>query len=304
MNELYYKSSEKVSISGAVFLFLGTFLAGTILAIPYLFIFEICPIIYACILLTLGYGYVVGLLCKVIIDKTKMRNALVTVFSVSLGTIAFTYFKWIFYVCRYVTGSYIVGVNEAIADPSLLWDWIKLINSVGTWSIGRSYSSSGNSAVTGPILYIVWIAEIIIIAAVAIFTAYDKTRFPFIESDDEWAKEYKEKTFTFEWFEIKKEEIEENPYLILNNNPKYFTSASNFIELKLYHSYNFSECYISLFLNNYNVKNKKNERTEKIKYLRVSTDFYEKLIQIFERPNIIPEEPLFNNSYDTDKVNL
>ena len=300
MNELYYKSSEKVSISGAIFLFLGTFLAGTVLAIPYLFIVEICPIIYACILLTVGYGYVVGLLCKVIIDKTKMRNALVTIISVSLGTIAFTYFKWIFYVCRKITESYIVGVNEIIADPSLLWDGIKLINSVGTWSIGRHSSS----AVNGPILYIVWIAEIIIIAGVAIFTAYDKTRFPFIESDDEWAKEYKEKTFAFEWFEIKKNEIEENPYLIFNNNPKYFTSASNFVELKLYHSYNFSECYISLFLNNYNVKNKKNERTEKIKYLRVSTDFYEKLIQLFERPKIMPEEQFLNSSYDTDKVNL
>ena len=80
MNELYYRSSEKVSISGAIFLFLGTFLAGTILAIPYLFIVEICPIIYACILLTVAYGYVIGLLCKVIIEKTKMRNAMVTIF--------------------------------------------------------------------------------------------------------------------------------------------------------------------------------------------------------------------------------
>ena len=207
-------------------------------------------------------------------------------------------------MCRKITESYVTGVNELIADPSLLWEGVKLINSVGTWSIGRSYSSSGNSAVTGPILYIVWIGEIIIIAAVAIFTAYDKTRFPFVESDDEWAKEYKEKKFTFEWFEIKKHEIESNPYVIFNNSPKYFISASNFVELKLYHSYNFSECYISLFLNNYNVKNKKNERTEKLKYLRVSTDFYEKLIQIFERPPITPDETFQNNSVETDKVNL
>lgn len=300
LGELYYKSSGQVSVSGAIFLFLGTFLAGMILAIPYLFIVEICPIAYACILLTLGYGYVIGLLCKVIIERTKMRNALVTIISVSLGTIAFTYFKWIFYVCRKLTESYVTGVNELIADPSLLWEGIKLINSVGTWSIGRHSSS----AVNGPILYIVWIGEIIIIAAVAIFTAYDKTRFPFIESDDEWAKEYKEKKFNFEWFEIKKYEIESNPYVILNNKPKYFIASSNYVELKLYHSYNFSECYISLFLNNYNVKNKKNERTEKLKYLRVSTDFYEKLIQLFEAPKMTLDEPFQNNSYETDKVNL
>ena len=108
----------------------------------------------------------------------------------------------------------------------------------------------------------------------------------------------------FEWFEIKKYEIESNPYVILNNKPKYFIASSNYVELKLYHSYNFSECYISLFLNNYNVKNKKNERTEKLKYLRVSTDFYEKLIQLFEAPKMTLDEPFQNNSYETDKVNL
>lgn len=77
-----------------------------------------------------------------------------------------------------------------ITHPGKLFRDIKIINAVGRWSIKSSrysVSESNSSLVKGWMLWIVWLGELVILAAPAIMIIQSRAKEPFIESEDEWA---------------------------------------------------------------------------------------------------------------------
>jgi hypothetical protein len=97
-------SENKVSLSGLLLLFLGTTFTGAILSFAYLWLNEISPFIYLCIIAAVALGSAVGFVSALIIKLFKINNtsapALPALCAVILGCLVFSYFKWALYVAR------------------------------------------------------------------------------------------------------------------------------------------------------------------------------------------------------------
>ncbi len=191
---------------------------------------------------------------------------------------SYTYTEW--YPDQLGPASYISLIPQILASPSDFWGSINDINSYGTWSFGRS----STTPVTGIMLWIAWIGEIVLLAAMTLLVSVNRVKKPFIEAENEWAKEYKEGIFAFESFDIKANQmmIEENPSFILGARPFYGDFAkSSYVQVDLFHSSDFMENYITLNQVKYDQKAKKLNKTPVITYLRTDSTFFHSLYGIF-----------------------
>lgn len=299
MKENYYRPSGKFTVSGMLMLFLAVALSGILLAIPYLFIIRICPIIYLNIVLAALYGGGIGVAASFICKKFKIRNIPVSCIVMGVGTLVYTYFKWLFYInYTFTEESYVSNVPDLIAEPGIFWDCIRLVNKVGTWGMSSRYSQTVNTNVTGVFLALIWIGEIVIIAVCSYLIMAAKLKTPFIESDNDWAE--KDSTpYQFDFLlDQEKSAILMNPDSVLNY-PKHslLNSTAPYVSLKLYHSSDFAECYYELCEMRYNHKNKRYEAKSGVNCLKTSPMFYENLRNKFL--NLTPAAPV--NSAPAEK---
>lgn len=288
MNSKYYAPSNKFSGAGLAMLFLSTVVLGTVLAVVYLALIRLIPFVYINVLLAVFYGGLIGWVGAKICHKFKQRNPSLVFIAVLLGTLIFTYLKWVIYI----SNLFEVQVGEVIAEPVAFWEAIKIVNLEGTWSIGR-YSSTTTGNVTGAFLWVVWIAEAVLINSMAIYFAVDQAKLPFIESENNWAKTVN-KAFLVEHFSVKqkKDEIENNRDYLLNCPRIYDSNGKNFVKMTLQHSENYSENYINIE-EMVLAKNKKNYTTVKgIKNLAVDKDFVSTLLLIHSEDENLAKQAL------------
>lgn len=284
MKENYYRPSGKFTVPAILILLLGVALTGTILAIPYLLLIRVCPFVYLNILFAVLYGLAVGFVGSLICKYLKIRNIPVACIMMGIGNLIFTYFKWAFFVSYNFSPffqekeSYTALIPDIITDPVSFWECIEIINEFGTWGMSSRHGAEIDSNVTGVFLALIWIAEIIVIAACAYTIMMGRLKAPFIEEEDSWAeKDDKEYQFDFS-LEAEKPSILMNPDSILSY-PKRLAAnpTAPYVNMKLYHSQDFRECYYELTEMRYNQKNKKHESKSGVSCLKTSPMFYENL---------------------------
>lgn len=296
MSEKYYKPSNNFSFVGFILLILSTAIVGSLISFVYLKINEICPSVYLCVFLAIGYGLVLGFIATKLCAVFKMRNPSIAIIAMIVGCLIFTYVKWSIYdyndwqtTIDYLKNngkweSYIYNYGDIskitlwdiIKDPKLLWEDIKYINSEGRWSLGRSATTN----VHGAFLWIVWAIEFAILFFIPVVMARSKANHPYIENEKEWAKEYRNGIFQFKNFDVKalKSDFENDPSTLFSQNHLPLVPvAENYVTAVLYHSSDFSECYLSLKQMIYDAKNKKYTGSEKLKFLSVSKEFVDEL---------------------------
>ncbi len=316
-----YKPSNKFNITGFLLIILAVAGAGCLLSALYLKINQINPIVYLTILLTCGFGALLGLISNLIIHKFKIRNAGMALLAVLIGALIFTYFKWALYdywdykdVMENMKEKYNVSESDilkiepefertlggVITSPSTLWNDIKQINEEGRWSYSSSHSSSSTKTpVKGIPLTIVWIFEAGILLLIPMLMANSKAKCPFSETDDEWMTEYKT-PFLFGNYDITR-----NKQLILNNPDEIFNipylenlaPRQGYIKGILYHSADYSECYLTLAIQTHNKKNNKYDSANIIKYLKLS---YPQVDRLFDHCHLNkPFASTTNYNYQT-----
>ena len=237
MNEKTYKPSNKFSFPAFLLLILAVAVVGSLLSIPYLKINKINPIVYLSILIVVAFGFLLGLVANLLIKKFKIRNPMVVVLAVLIGGLMFTYFKWSLYdywdgkemvdtICDELDiskkelrknlslyneileedGLHIPDPDRSFIDvltsPTTLIKDVKSINAEGRWTYKSRSGNSEGTTVKGTFLLIVWIAEAGVLLFVPMAMALKRSKHPFIESEDEWANEYKA-PFLFANFDIK-----------------------------------------------------------------------------------------------------
>lgn len=194
------------------------------------------------------------------------------------------------YTYEYKTGYEKIGFFDILTSPSDLWNDIKGINEEGRWSFKSSHSSRDNGTlVNGTILWIVWGGELIALAAFLFASVYQKSKEPFIESEDEWA-EYKDTKSVFKFYAPAnakqfKAEMEQNPYSLFNyviDGNQYQTS---YMSIECYVSKLGNENYISAYQMTINPKNKNPNSKTLFKYLFVDGDFISRLYSQFTPGN-------------------
>ena len=175
-----YRHSGKFCIHGPVLALIVPILAAFPLGFAYSYLLKWIPFVYLNVLLTVGYGFVFGLLTCWLLKVGKVRNnALAAIFGVWAG-LAALYFQWNGHIHSLFEGAPILLM------PDQIFSVMKAIYQEGTWGL----RSGGN--ITGIPLAIVWIVEAGIIVGMSAFFPYAMiSSVPFCEQTRCWLDEEK-----------------------------------------------------------------------------------------------------------------
>ncbi|MEM6685841.1 MAG: hypothetical protein AAF617_08675 [Bacteroidota bacterium] len=190
---MYYTPSGKFNLICFLYLLLAVFIAVPLLALIYTYAIFWIPIVYLNILCVVGIAFGLGYVANFVVGMGKVRSKLLAFFIGCMIGMAGLYASWIIWLHAHMNEFVSISFVSLIDSPMGVWKIILELNSSGTWGIGRS--SSGN--VTGTLLTIVWILELLAMIATPLFFAYSKAREPFLETDNIWADTRKIGPFAF-----------------------------------------------------------------------------------------------------------
>ena len=156
----HYRHSGKVSPKVLLFAAVIVGLVGPTLALIYAAATVYIPFIYINLLLTVGFGALLGFAAAASMKAGHVRNTAVLVMATALAAAVAYYVHWVFWF-----GVHAWRADASFAEalvllfPPFLFEAIGMVNDEGTWGIGSS-----GSAVTGTLLTIVWLAELVVFA--------------------------------------------------------------------------------------------------------------------------------------------
>lgn len=186
---LYYQRSGRMGMLGLP-LMLG-FGMGTaaLLAVPYAYAVHYCPLIYFSFLITLVFGFAIGIAVNVAARHGKVRNLGILMIAAFLSGLVAEYVAWVGYV-------HAVAKEPVWAwAPSELQTYMEAINAKGMWSIKHSTP-------TGYVLGAVWLVEAAMITGAAVWFPWSTIgSIPFNEQTGTWA----DKKVTYGPFLLKNE---------------------------------------------------------------------------------------------------
>jgi hypothetical protein len=199
MNTPYYKPSGKTAEFFIPYFALIMLIAIPILSVAYIYLIHYIPSVYVNLIITVACGLGLGTAASHAARFGKARNSVIVIILTLVAVLILKYVQWSVYIPLIVSEVY--GFPMAFAErwaetifylarPGDIIEAARIINEYGVWS----FNSSGT--VTGGVLCIVWIAELIIIAAAAVTAAWNQPLRPFSEAADGWYAEVKEKVET------------------------------------------------------------------------------------------------------------
>ena len=194
----FYKPSGKFSPSFILFFLLVSLIAFPLLGLIYAYCIWYIPFIYINFFITLGFGFLVALCVnKVVIRKGKVRNPILALFIGFFAGIVALYFHWSVWIDLVINagesyGSDRIGVTVSnieflqvfslIFQPSMVFEYIGMVNEFGTWGIR-------GATVSGVFLWVIWAIEFVIVVGVSSFLPYLESKKPFSESTNSWYEE-------------------------------------------------------------------------------------------------------------------
>ena len=184
-NDLYYRHSGMIPISGLVITLVGGLTVGVVGAIAYAYLVRWIPILYLRVLLPVALGALIGFVVGRLARAGRLRNKAITLALVLLVTLIAYYFTWVFWIKatfdRFVEG-HDLTVRWLITSPRMLWTAISFLNETGTWSFKRS------DPVSGWFLGLIWLIEagVIFVLALGTWTATAGDDV-YCETCDKWA---------------------------------------------------------------------------------------------------------------------
>ncbi|HEX8912047.1 MAG TPA: hypothetical protein VF796_06775 [Humisphaera sp.] len=194
---LYYKHTGRVTATGLLVTILVGLPAAVLAGVVYAYADLYIPLVYLNALLAVGFGVGLGALCGSVLRWGKVRNVPVSLgIIVMLAAVAY-YACWVAWVCGVIDrygdpGDRDFGMVDLAVRPGFLWELVERVNEVGTWSLGRSSSSSygktHNTNVSGAFLSAIWLAEAAAIFGGAVVIGRKLAGdLPFCEACDRWS---------------------------------------------------------------------------------------------------------------------
>ncbi len=188
---LYYRHSGKAPAPGVLGMF-GAGLAAAVLgAFAYVQLIELIPLIYCNVLITLGYGAVVGLAVAAACKAGKVRNVPSCALAGTFSGLVAVYMQWAYFLAvktPEIWGSVDMGTlsltGHFLAAPGEMWEMAQAINPVGLWTIKKT-------VVKGVWLWLIWGGEAAGILGVTLLLSGLYTRDPYSETQGRWMDEKK-----------------------------------------------------------------------------------------------------------------
>ena len=303
MNPLYYQPSGRFTVSGL----LGFLLAGLLAAVPLAFVYVYAvwyiPFIYLNFLFTLGLGFGLGLVLRIMTKVGRLRNPrLVGVLGVVVGLWAW-YVQW----CVYIT--LLAGAGEVeefgsrfsvahtsfdfdvflgfLLSPGEVLSILPALAEEGTWSLFKV-------AVSGVFLYLIWLIEFVVILIFSWLMPQTQAAEPYSEVAGQWAEK---QTLPGPAAHLPdtaaaKAALEAADWEHLQPRPAHMDATAPFARLHIFRSPADPDCcYLSL--ENVTIElDKDGKPSEKavdvLEYLRITPAVCEELSARFRAPERVP----------------
>jgi hypothetical protein len=172
-----YQRSGKIPTLGAMLVLIIGSLVAAITAVIYTYATIYIPIIYLNVVITLGFGFLVGYGVGKAAKFGKVRNVgFVIVMAVFCGLIGI-YMEWVTTLYAFLGDD--IGLHAF--SPLAIWFMVQFLYTEGSWGM------TGNANVTGVFLAIIWVIEIGMIMVPAVLTAISVGGLqPFCEACSRW----------------------------------------------------------------------------------------------------------------------
>lgn len=161
------------------------------LSYVYVLVENFIPIIYANVFIVVGYGIAISMMAKIVMYFGKFRSKRAAIIiTLVLGVFA-NYTAWLAHVA-YLWNDFnpsfssYLDLLTSIEAPMALAYTLGDLYEFGTWGIG--YSPDSN--LTGPILGIVWLAELVGLTLYPAYIVSKKILPPFSEEADDFYDQY------------------------------------------------------------------------------------------------------------------
>lgn len=178
---LYYQHSGQFPLSSLIFTLGAGLMGAAVLAAAYSYLILYIPIGgYISFLLTFGLAIALGWLLARAMRWANVRNKIiVTAMAVVIGLFA-VYASWVVWLYAMLQrAGVVVSVLDIIAYPAASWELILALNDEGAWSLS-------NFTPTGIVLWLIWLAEAVIIVGGTILFARRALADPFCEECSRW----------------------------------------------------------------------------------------------------------------------
>lgn len=187
----YYKPSGKVAPTSFVYLVLLIGIVFPLLGVGYAFAIWYIPFIYLNFLLTAALGFIVGILCSLVVVRAgKVRSFPVAAVLSAVGALGALYAHWAAWLLI-ATEEFSFGTMFSLAmNPSLLFTFMGEIYEVGIWTLK-------GATVSGIMLGIVWLIEAGIVTVIATLMGARAAKDPFCEESGKWFEETELPPFAF-----------------------------------------------------------------------------------------------------------
>lgn len=197
MSAFYYQPSGRFTTSGVILLLLGGLVAAVPLAFIYIYGVWYIPFIYLNFFFTLIFAGLLGWILQGLVQAGSIRNpALAGALGALVGVWAW-YVQW----CVYIT--LLAGAGEVesfgssfsvahtafepeaflyyLTHPAEVLSILPVLAEEGTWSISKT-------VVSGLFLYLVWLAEFVLIVVICWYLPRNKAQKPYSEMAGQWAE--------------------------------------------------------------------------------------------------------------------
>ena len=163
---------------------------GIALFLGYLYavLISFIPILYFNVLITVGFGISLGLICRVLARFSHSRNRKSQLFQAVFFGILANYFQWTAYSLFILENSipsfeFYFSNLDWILTSGNFFNLLGVLNSVGAWGIF-------GAQINGTTLTVIWIVEFLLIALLPIIGVMQTKVYPYSELQRKWYKKY------------------------------------------------------------------------------------------------------------------
>lgn len=186
----YYQSSNKMPLGGVLTTLLGGLLAAAGLAVVYAFVTWYSPFVYLNFCFTVILGGGVGWVAFRLARRRHLRSTGGATGLALVAALAAVYVQWATYLTLMAgleAGTTNTSFDATIfvgllLSPAHMWKMMHIISATGSWTLLGVTPS-------GSFLWLIWLAEALIIALVALTFGADAVGHPYSETARAWATE-------------------------------------------------------------------------------------------------------------------